>query len=328
MPRPTKYVSRSDLGWAPSPAGYANPKKGLVIHYDSSNLGLADKPHSACVTYWKNTRSFHTGPSRGWADIGYSFFACPHGYVLEGRGLFKTQAAQPGGNTTYYSCTLAGGPSDPITPAQINAVRQLRQWLMEPASSISGAVKGHRDFISTSCPGDAAYALVKDGTFATAPTGSTEEDDVSKYVSIDKTTNSRTEVVESGQWQQVYLDKNNSGDADDHHADGDWPSIVTGPADYWGKVTLRLNGLPQGVEGQARLIEVDANKGSGGEHAVREREYPTEFNGSGGDTFVTIPACGYVNRGRKLRVEVTHFGGEDVRPTVVGAQVRLRVSER
>lgn len=166
VPQPDKLVWRSDLGWSPnSPAARANPKSGLVIHYDSSNQRLADKPHSACLTYWRNTRSFHTGPSRGWADIGYSWFACAHGYVIEGRGLFKTQAAQPGGNTSHYSVTLATGPSDTITNAQINAVRQLREWLMEPASSIAGTVKGHRDFIATSCPGEKAYKLVKDGTF-------------------------------------------------------------------------------------------------------------------------------------------------------------------
>ncbi|MFC3996806.1 hypothetical protein ACFOVU_12825 [Nocardiopsis sediminis] len=110
---------------------------------------------------------------------GNSFMACPHGYVLEGRGLYKQQAAQPGGNSTYYSCTLATGPSDPITEEQIDAVRELRRWLMEPDTSISGTVKGHRDFISTSCPGDAAYAMVKDGTFAQPPGsggGSLEDD--------------------------------------------------------------------------------------------------------------------------------------------------------
>lgn len=97
---------------------------------------------------------------------GNSFMACAHGNVMEGRGLFRTQAAQPGGNTSHYSVTLATGPNDTITPEQINAVRQLREWLMEPASSIDGAVLGHRDFVSTSCPGDEAYGMVQDGTFA------------------------------------------------------------------------------------------------------------------------------------------------------------------
>jgi len=169
MPEPDKLQWRSDFGWSKnSPASSANPKSGLVIHYDSSDQNLASKAHSACVAYWKRTRGFHTGPSRGWADIGYSWGCCSHGYVMEGRGLFKTQAAQPGGNSTYYSVTLMTGPKDKVTDAQINAVRQLREWLMEPASSISGKVLGHRDFIATSCPGDRAYKMVKDGTFRKA----------------------------------------------------------------------------------------------------------------------------------------------------------------
>jgi len=180
MPRPSKYTTRSDLGWGPTPADPANPRSGLVIHYDSADQVLANKPHSACLTYWRNTRSFHTGPSRGWADIGYSFMACAHGYVLEGRGLNRTQAAQPGGNTSHYSVTLATGPNDEITSEQINAVRELRQWLMESPRDNAGKVLGHRDFIATSCPGDRAYALVTDGTFTQAPgtPGGGMEDDL------------------------------------------------------------------------------------------------------------------------------------------------------
>src|SRR5690606_27031186 len=168
MPKPEKYVSRASLGWGASGASYANPKKGLVVHYDGSNQNLAAKDHSACIAYWKNTRKFHTGPARGWADLGYSFGACPHSYVFEGRGLYKYQAAQgtTPGNRDYYSVTLMCGPSDEITDAQVNAVRQLREWLMEPATSIAGTVKGHRDFVSTSCPGDKLYRMVRDGVFS------------------------------------------------------------------------------------------------------------------------------------------------------------------
>nr|WP_246074465.1 peptidoglycan recognition family protein [Nonomuraea terrae] len=145
----------------------------MVIHYDGSDQGLAGKPHSACVTYWKNTRRFHVGSARQWVDIGYSFGACPHGYVLEGRGLNRAQAAQPTGNTTFYSVTLMGGPGEEPTLEQINAVRELRAWLMD--KGVGPLVKGHRDFFPTSCPGDRLYQLVKDGTFGKAPT---EEDDV------------------------------------------------------------------------------------------------------------------------------------------------------
>lgn len=169
MPRPSRYVTRSQLGWSStSPASYAEPRSGLVVHYDSANQGLAGKSHSSCLSYWKNTRAFHTGPSRGWDDIGYSFMACPHAYILEGRGLNRQQAAQPGGNATHYSVTLATGPDDEVTEDQINAVRALRQWLMQD-HGVAGVVLGHRDFIATSCPGDKAYRMVRDGTFEQPP---------------------------------------------------------------------------------------------------------------------------------------------------------------
>src|SRR5690606_16970827 len=145
-----KFQKRSVFGWGASGAARATPRKGLVIHYDGSNQGLARKAHTSCVAYWKATRRFHMGPARGWADIGYSFGACPHGYVMEGRGLDRIQAAQPGGNDTWYSVTLMSGPGEDPTPAQIDAVRQLRQWLM--GKGVAGAVRGHRDFIPTSCP--------------------------------------------------------------------------------------------------------------------------------------------------------------------------------
>jgi hypothetical protein len=170
-----QLVKRSAFGWGASGASYARPTRGLVIHYDGSNQGLVGKPHSACIEYWKNTRKFHTGPHRGWADIGYSFGACAHGEVFEGRGLNRLQAAQPGGNDSWYSVTLMSGPNEDPTPAQINAVRELRAWLM--SQGVGSLVKGHRDFYSTSCPGDRLYRLVKDGTFSKLPSAADREDD-------------------------------------------------------------------------------------------------------------------------------------------------------
>lgn len=171
-----QFVKRSAFGWGTSGASYARPTRGLVVHYDSANQGLAGKEHSACVDYWRWARRFHMGPSRGWADVGYSFAACPHGMVFEGRGLNRAQAAQPSGNTTYYSVTLMSGPDEDPTPQQINAVRELRAWLMD--KGVGPLVKGHRDFYATSCPGERLYRLVRDGTFAKPPSRSPEEDDV------------------------------------------------------------------------------------------------------------------------------------------------------
>jgi hypothetical protein len=170
-------VKRSEFGWGTTGAAHARPSKGLVIHYDGSDQNLAGKPHASCVDYWRRTRNFHTGSNRQWVDIGYSFGACPHGFVFEGRGENHAQAAQPGGNTTWYSVTLMSGPGEKPTPPQIEAVRELRAYLM--SRGLGSAVKGHRDFYATSCPGDSLYRLVRDGTFTKSPSGSNtiEEDD-------------------------------------------------------------------------------------------------------------------------------------------------------
>jgi|SRR5690625_2005266 len=220
MARPTNYVTRSDLGWPSTGASWASPTGGLVVHYDSTNMDLAGKSHTECIAYWHRTRRFHTGPARGWADIGYSFMACPHGYVLEGRGLNRQQAAQPGGNATHYSVTLAGGPSDTITENQINAVRETRLWLMEDHNN-SGTVLGHRDFTSTSCPGNKAYALVQDGTFTKAPGAITTGDDMS-FLGLSK--GDKGQLVRDF---QKYLDDCGYTPANSF-ANGEWDGIFGG----------------------------------------------------------------------------------------------------
>jgi N-acetylmuramoyl-L-alanine amidase len=169
-----QYEKRSSFGWPATPAGYAGCFNGLVAHYDGSNQGLANKDHSSCRTYWKNTRNFHMN-SNDWMDIGYSFGACPHGIILEGRGPQRVQAAQPGGNETWHSCTFMSGPNETPTSAQLNAWSELLYWLNDQyATKI--AVAGHRDFISTSCPGNTIYAMTNDGTLTQPPGTVTMED--------------------------------------------------------------------------------------------------------------------------------------------------------
>lgn len=170
-------LDRSYFGWGRTAARSASPSLGLVIHYDGPGRSLTSKPHQDCIEYWKDTRQFHMS-GHGWLDIGYSFGVCPHadergeGFLFEGRGLYREQAAQPGGNTTYYSVTLMLGDDEHPTDVQINTVRELREWLHGKGNA--NTVKGHRNFISTSCPGDILYDMVRDGTFEKEA-----EDDVS-----------------------------------------------------------------------------------------------------------------------------------------------------
>lgn len=102
----------------------------------------------------------------GWADIGYSFGACPHGWIFTGRGFGRVQAAQlsedgkrQNGNTRYYSVTLMGGPQDAVTAKQLDAVRFLRLYASLRWGARSDVYK-HSDFTSTSCPGPEVRRIV------------------------------------------------------------------------------------------------------------------------------------------------------------------------
>ncbi len=156
-----KIVTRKELGWPATPAAAAPCRNGLVIHYDGAKTpkGVAKWDHEACLAYWHWCRRFHM-QTNGWVDVGYSWACCPHGTVLEGRGWGQEQAAQPGGNTTWTSVTLMLGDGEDPTPAQIEGVRELRAWLR--GKGLGTAVKGHRDFVSTSCPGDRLYRMLAD----------------------------------------------------------------------------------------------------------------------------------------------------------------------
>lgn len=172
-------IPRSEFGWPAGPSRgswtTANTNLGMIAHYDGSRGLLAkwrSQGHAACVTYWKNTRSAHIN-GNGWADIGYAYFACPCGKILEGRGFGRQQAAEmptPGkmqnGNSRYISVTFGLGPSERPTDNAINGFRALRSHLMA-VKHIAGAVFGHRDFTSTDCPGDVIFAMTRDGTLET-----------------------------------------------------------------------------------------------------------------------------------------------------------------
>ncbi|MFI0357924.1 peptidoglycan recognition family protein [Actinomadura sp. 9N407] len=288
-----QFQDRASFGWGASGGAYADPRNGLVIHYDGANQGLAGKAHSACVSYWKATRRFHVG-TRGWADIGYSFGVCPHSYVMEGRGLNRQQAAQPGGNSTWYSCTLMSGPGETPTSAQIQGVRELRAWLM--GKGVAGAVKGHRDFISTSCPGDRLYKLVKDGTFGKAPS---EEDDMPEYVSVGMRD---AQDLPAGEWVTVRWDEEFS-DAGHHHRNAGGPSIIEGPARYSLTANVRVEGLEPGTPLQARVVERadDGGDETGGPIA--------DYQAGSGAMFVhyALPAD-TVSSGLRVRFQVRHLG--------------------
>jgi hypothetical protein len=152
-------------------------------------------------------------------------------------------------------------------------------------------------------------------------------DDMPTYVSVDKVTAgkgaSRIEELKSGEWHQVYWNKNNSGGADQHHGKaGDYPSLVNGPAYYNGTINITIDGLTPGIDGQIRALYVDAKSSKALAHCSIG-----EFKGTDGRTHVEKSITGYVPKGAKLRVELVHFGPTVLVPKVVAGEARIQVWE-
>lgn len=177
-----KLVSRTAMGWSKySPASNGYVRQGVALHYNGGPTGLrASASHSKCVSYWRGVASYHRSK---WADIGYAWGVCPHGYTFEGRGFDQIQAAQPGGNATYQSITLMIGGNERPGAKHIAAVKETIAWLR--SRGVANRIRGHRDFNSTSCPGNIIYSMMRQGAFNPGGSWSGEVGPSYKYWTVE-----------------------------------------------------------------------------------------------------------------------------------------------
>lgn len=176
--------TRSSMGWPYTPnAERAACDTGMVAHYNGGPTGLSvDKPHSKCREYWDWCRDFHIN-GNGWNDVGYCWFMCPHGIALQGRATedsLYVQAAQPGGNSTWMSCTFGIGGDEVPSDEAILGWQLLRDHC-EHRYGVGDPVLPHSAFIPTDCPGAEIDDLIENGTLAQEPT-EIEKDDVMQTV--------------------------------------------------------------------------------------------------------------------------------------------------
>lgn len=169
-----KLVTRAEWGSVPplnrTPA--PNMTLGVGVHWLGPGAGRLSHHH--CPAQMREIEAFHMGPERGWVAFGYNAAACSHGYVFEGRGPGLRNAANGGGtrngvdaNAGWASVLYLAGTDGPgLTPAGMDAINDAAQWLGVAA----GEWLGHRDFLSTECPGAEIYGWVLNGH----PRGSTE----------------------------------------------------------------------------------------------------------------------------------------------------------
>lgn len=139
----------------------------LVVHYSAVNAD-EQRDHRNCAARVRGIQRFHMESNQltpgGASDIGYNWLVCRHGYVFQGRGWRRRPAATGAANDfTLAACFLGDdtkGRAD-VTPEARKAFRSILEFLKPPRCPRLAGVRGHRDFMSTSCPGDELTAFVR-----------------------------------------------------------------------------------------------------------------------------------------------------------------------
>lgn len=173
-----RLVTRAQLGWPASAAPSQPTAKGVKVHYEGAPVStrlLTD--HAACIAEWKAIRASHlANTDEGYSDVAYNYAACPHGYLLEGRGLGRRTGANGNQelNRAHYAIVGLVGSSGLTEPTDdmLSAIRDGIELLRQNGAGTE--IRGHRDGYATACPGGPLYAWVQKG----APRPTTEEDDV------------------------------------------------------------------------------------------------------------------------------------------------------
>ena len=185
-----------------APPHYAEATHMVFIHHTDTPNGYAAADVPAII---RSIDTYHVR-SNGWNDIGYNFLVDAYGRIFEGRagGVDRPVigAQTMGFNTGSIGIAVIGnGALAPLTTATRDALTSLIAWRLDlahvdplgRATLVSGGndrypagksvafrvVSGHRDALSTDCPGALIYADLDAIAAAAQATGSPKIVDVS-----------------------------------------------------------------------------------------------------------------------------------------------------
>ncbi|WP_327259927.1 peptidoglycan-binding protein [Streptomyces sp. NBC_01240] len=162
-----KLVTRSALGWPASAAPAQASTKGVKVHYEGTAVSVKlSTDHDACIAEWQAIRKSHlANKAENYSDVAYNYAACPHGYLLEGRGIGHRTGANGNQalNQAHYAIVGLVGSSGLTEPtdAMLSAIRDGIELLRE--NGAGAEIKGHRDGYATACPGGPLYDWVQKG---------------------------------------------------------------------------------------------------------------------------------------------------------------------
>jgi N-acetylmuramoyl-L-alanine amidase len=145
----------------------ASAVRFLVVHYTAVNADeKAD--HRNCAARVRGIQRYHMTSDQltpgGASDIGYNWVFCKHGYVFQCRTWKRRSAATGAANDfTLAACFLGNDTRnrDDVTDEGREALRNIVEFLMPPRCRNLDGLRGHRDFMATSCPGNQLQAYLR-----------------------------------------------------------------------------------------------------------------------------------------------------------------------
>ena len=174
---PPRLFSRADWNAEPfrgTPSPLNRPDyEEMTLHHTA---GFSAVTLSEGLEQVRRIQDFHQN-GRGWSDIGYHFLMDQEGRLYQGRPFLNPAVpfengpplvlgAHVGGNNTgnigvslmgCYHPPAGNDCADRMTEAAVDSLITTYAFLSERYSVDPDLLAGHRDFSSTSCPGDNNY---------------------------------------------------------------------------------------------------------------------------------------------------------------------------
>jgi hypothetical protein len=148
-----------------------NETRGIVVHHTAGSNSYSKSQSKAIV---RATQAYHM-KARDWCDIGYNFLVDRYGQIFEGRngGVDRAVRGAHAGDKTVNTYTMGVSmmgtfTSSQPTAATKDAMVKLIGWRLgttfhaatgtyDVGSYRLNRIAGHRNVVSTACPGAAAY---------------------------------------------------------------------------------------------------------------------------------------------------------------------------
>lgn len=152
-------ISRAQWGGkTPTCRKMSTPVPNVIIHHTE---GSFCNTRATCSAQARNIQNYHMN-TRKWCDIGYNFLIGEDGVVYEGRGWTTIGAHATPVNPISIGIAFFGSFTSRVpNNAALNAAKQLIACgVAKNFIKRNYVLKGHRNVMSTSCPGNRLYNLI------------------------------------------------------------------------------------------------------------------------------------------------------------------------